>query len=251
MKKFLGVALLMVPAMAPIGASRADEKAAMAVLDKAIAAMGGEEALAKAKVLSWKSKGTITIMGDENPISTTAVVEGLTRYRGEFMGEFNGNEIKGVTVLDGDKAWRKFGDNLMEIEGDGLEREKRTVYLQVVAVLPGVLKEKGFKVDTTDDQKVGDKPAAALKVTGPEGKTFTLAFDKETGLPVKMVAQVPGFGGDEYTQETTFSDYKDFGGIKKATKIESKRDGEKFLETTTTDFKTMDKAPADAFAKPE
>ena len=36
------------------------------------------------------------------------------------------------------------------------------------------------------------KPAAALKVTGPDGKDFTLYFDKESGLPVRMVAKVIG-----------------------------------------------------------
>ena len=70
------------------------------------------------------------------------------------------------------------------------------------------------------------KPAAGIKATGPDGKDFTLYFDKESGLPVKSVAKVVGFQGDEFTQETTYTDYKEFDGIKKATKAESKRDGE-------------------------
>ena len=59
-------------------------------------------------------------------------------------------------------------------------------------------------------------------------KTSRSSFDKESGLPVKQVAKVLGFQGQEYTAETTFADYKDFDGIKKATKIEVKRDGETF-----------------------
>ena len=58
-----------------------------------------------------------------------------------------------------------------------------------------------------------------LKVTGPDGKDFTLCLDKESGLPVKLVAKVLSFQGEEYTSETTYADYKDFGGIKKATKV--------------------------------
>jgi hypothetical protein len=47
------------------------------------------------------------------------------------------------------------------------------------------------------------------------------------------------------------SNYKEFDGIKKATKIESKRDGEKFIEQEITDYKVLDKAPADAFTEPK
>jgi hypothetical protein len=62
---------------------------------------------------------------------------------------------------------------------------------------------------------------------------------------------VIGFQGQEYTQETTFADYKDFDGIKKATKVEVKRDGEKFQEMEVTEFKVLDKVDPDAFAEPK
>ena len=40
-------------------------------------------------------------------------------------------------------------------------------------------------------------------------------------MPVKQVATVAGFGGNgEYTQETTFDEYKDFDGIKRPTKVD-------------------------------
>lgn len=89
-----------------------------------------------------------------------------------------------------------------------------------------------------------------LKVTGPNGKDFTLYFDKETGLPLREVAKVIGWDGNEFTQDTTYSDYKDFGGVKKATKSDTKRDGEKFVSATVTDFKVLEKLDSDTFKKP-
>jgi hypothetical protein len=56
---------------------------------------------------------------------------------------------------------------------------------------------------------------------------------------------------DEFTQETTYSAYKDFGGVKKATKIETKRDGQKFITAEVTDFKTGKKVDAKTFAEPK
>jgi hypothetical protein len=113
------------------------------------------------------------------------------------------------------------------------------------------LKEKGFKYETGGEEKVGDKPAVILKITGPDGKDFTLYLDKESGLPVKQVAKVLGFQGPEYTAETTFADYKDFDGIKKATKIEVKRDGEPFQKFTVKEFKVLDKVEPETFTEPK
>ena len=139
----------------------------------------------------------------------------------------------------------------MELDKDGVANEKRTLYLQVVPATLLPLKGKGFKVEAAKEEKVGGKPAAALKVTGPEGKDFKLYLDKESCLPVKLVVKVRGFMGEDFTQETTFGGYKDFGGFKKATKVESKRDGEKFLTQEVTEFKALDKVDPKTFAPPE
>jgi outer membrane lipoprotein-sorting protein len=233
------------------GQGLADEPDAKAILEKGIKALGGEDKLAKAEVLSWKVKGTITFGDNDNPYSGQTTIQGLDHFRSEFEGEFNGNAIKGVTVLDGKKGWRKFGDMDMDMDDAAIANERRTIYLQVVPITLIALKGKDFKIAAAPDEKVGDKPASVLKVTGPDGKDFTIAFDKESGLPVRVVAKVAGFNGDEFTQETLASSYKDFGGIKKATKIELKRDGMKFIEQDVTDFKVLDKAPAGTFDAPK
>src|SRR5205809_7973970 len=87
-----------------------------AVIDKAIKALGGEDALGKAKAATWKTKGTITFMGNDNEVTSTFTMQGLSQFRQEFEGKFGGNKVKGVTVLDGDKGSRKFGDNGGELD---------------------------------------------------------------------------------------------------------------------------------------
>ena len=98
-----------------------------------------------------------------------------------------------------------------ELEGDGLANEKRSVYLQVIPITLVPLKGKGFKYEAGGEEKVGDKPAVILKVTGPDGKDFTLYFDKESGLPVKLVAKVIGFQG----QENTGDDLRRLQGLRR------------------------------------
>src|ERR1017187_6731723 len=249
MKRFLGAVLAVSVVCVCGGTSRADDKDATPILDKAIKALGGEEKLSKIKAYSAKSKGTITFGGNDNDFTAKATHEGLDHFRSEFEGRFGDNDVKGVTVLNGDKGWRKFGDMETDMDGDQLANEKRTVYLSVIPSLIVHVKGKGFKVEAAGEEKVGDKPAAVVKVTGPEGKDFKLYFDKESGLPVKLVATVLGFDGSEFSQETTYENYKDFDGIKKATKVESKRDGEKFVSTELTEFKVLDKVEPETFSK--
>src|SRR5262245_61802373 len=199
----------------------ADDKDPKAVLDKAIQALGGEEKLSKAKAIAWKGKGKISIMGNDNEFTNDVVIQGLDRFKQVFEGDFGGNQVKGVVVLAGDKGWRQFGDMKMEMDQDGLANQKRAVYLQVIPATLMPLREKGFKLAAAGEEQVAGKPAVGLKVTPADGKDFTLFFDKATGLPVKQVATVAGFMGDEFTQETSYADYKDFAGIKKATRIEA------------------------------
>jgi len=246
MKRFLSA--LVVSTLA-LSAARADD--ADAVVDKAIKAIGGEAKLAKVNAVSWKGKGKIIFNDNENTFTSQATVRGVGHLRSEFEGEFGGNPFKGVTVLSGDKGWRKFGDNLMELEGDQLANEKRNVSLQVLPILLLPLKGKDYKLASAGDENVDGKPAAGVKATGPDGKDLTIYFDKESGLPVRLVATVVGFNNEEFTQETTYGDYKDFDGIKKATKSVSKRDGQRFVEIEFTEFKVLDKVDDDTFAEPK
>jgi hypothetical protein len=228
----------------------ADDLDAKAVIDKAVKALGGADKLGAGKALSWKGKGKINFNDNEGDITTKVTMQGIDHMRQEFEGDFGGNQVKGVTVLDGDKGWRKFGGEATKLEDDALNNQKRTVYLAVVPVTVVPLKGEGFKVDSAAEEKVDGKPAVAVKVAGPDGKDFQLYFDKESGLPVKLTATVAGRQGGESKQETTFSNYKEFDGVKRATKIETKRNGKKFIEQEITEFKVLDSVPPKTFAEP-
>ncbi|MGO9599896.1 MAG: hypothetical protein ACLP7Q_18050 [Isosphaeraceae bacterium] len=230
---------------------RGDEAQAKAILDKAIKALGGQEKLSKAEAATWKAKAKITIEGNDSEVSTEATVQGLDHFHSVFEGDLGGNKVKGESVLSGEKGWRKVGGQILEMEPEQIKNEKRMVSLMVIPATILPLQKKEFKVETAVDETVAGKPAAALKVTGFDGKDFMLYFDKESGLPVRLVAKVTGWMGEEYTQETTLSDYKDFGGIQKATRLKIKRDGEDFVDSQITEFKVLDKVPADSFTEPK
>jgi hypothetical protein len=224
---------------------------AKSVLDKAMKAMGGEKKLAEIKAVNWKGKGTLTFNGEDNPFTSETTLSGLDHLRSSFEANIMGNEIKATTVVAGDEGWRVFADMKMELDKEGLLNEKRQMYLQLIPATLVPLRQKEFKVELVGMEKVADKPANVLKVTGPDKKDFTIYFDAGTGLPVRQVANVIGFMGEEFTQDTTYDGYKDFDGIKKATKIDSKRDGEKFVSYEITDFQVLKNVDASTFKEPD
>ncbi len=226
------------------------DKTAQGVLDKAIKALGGEDKLGKAQVFSYKAKGMVSFGDNENPFTIQTIVQDLDHNRREFEAEFGGNKFKAITVINGDKGWRHFGDNTMELDKDGVATEKRNAYLSIIAISILPLKGKNFKVEALPDAK-GDAKSALVKVVGPDGKDCTLYFDKESGLLTKQLATVKGFDGMEFMQETTFAAYKEFDGIKRATKIELNRDGNKFMTQEITEFKLLSKVDPKMFAQPE
>jgi hypothetical protein len=250
MKRFFVALLTTILLTCPARLSRADDKDTAAILDKAIKALGGEEKLKKSEITTWKTKAKITFGGNDSDVTIQSTVQGLDHYRAEIEGKFGDNEFKGVVVVNGNKGWRVFGEK-MDLNEDDVSNEKRRVYLEAIPsrILP--LKQKEFKVELAGEEKVGDKPAVAIKVTCPDGKDFKLYLDKESSLPIKMVAKVLDFTGEEYTQETTYKDYKDFDGIKKATKHDSKHNGDDFIQAEITEFKVLDKVDAKTFAEPD
>jgi hypothetical protein len=230
-------------------ARSAAEGDAKGLVDKAIKALGGDAKLKKGKGATWKTKGKLSIQGNETDFTAQATVAGLDRIHSQFETEF----FKAVLVLDGDKGWVSFGQGVMELDAENLAREKRNVYLQMVPMTLLPLTGKDFQVEAAGQAKVGDADADAnvVKIKAPDGKDFELSFDKTSGLPLKIVAKVTDFTQSEFTQETTYGEYKDFGGIKKATKITTKRDGEPFVEAEITEFKLLEEVDDKTFAEPK
>jgi hypothetical protein len=129
--------------------------------------------------------------------------------------------------------------------------EKRNAYLDVVPVLIVPLKRNGFKLDSASDEKIGDKAVAIVRVTGPEGKDFTLYFDKESGLPVKMNGLVADGEGEEAMHETTFEEYKDFDGIKVATRSRIRRGDKRYIEIEGMELKVLANVEPETFVEPK
>ncbi len=70
-------------------------------------------------------------------------------------------------------------------------------------------------------------------------------------MPIRLQAKVFGFQGAEFNQETTYSDFADFHGIKRPKRIETKRNGEPFGKLELIEFKVIEKIDPKTFDMPE
>jgi hypothetical protein len=209
--------------------------------------MGGEKKLEQAEAFTWKARGQLFSNGNESDFTSQVTIKELDHLRREF-----GNDrFKMLIVVDGDRGWRRARAENMDITGEALANEKQTIYLQAVPIRPILLGRKGFKYEAVADEKVGDRVAAVLNASGPDGKDFALYFDKESGLPVKEVARMADAQGTEYTIEVTFDAYKEFDGIKKATKIQVRRDGGIVQKLEVTEFKVLNEVDPKTFSEPK
>jgi hypothetical protein len=251
-KQCIGVVIVAVVGFGFIGTLRAEgDKSATAVIDKAIKALGGEEKLKAIKAASWKAKGTVTFQGEDSGISSTTTIEVPGQFRQDFETQLMGTMVTGSTVVRGDKGWRKLNGIVSEMDKDAIANERLNIYPQLLPPSILLLKSDRVKVATAPEERVDDKPAVGLKVTMSSGKDFTIHFDKESGLPVKYTAMIMGIQNDEAKQETFLSKYKEVDGVQKATRVEVKRGGDKFLAYDVLEFKTLKEVDLKTFVEPE
>jgi hypothetical protein len=248
----LGIAMAMLPS------SRADDQAtSTAVIERHLKAVGGEEKLAKIKAATWKDKGKFFGLGDEG-IDYTAETSalGTTKRKMSIQGEVANEKFSVVIVVSGDKGWTKTEDEVEDMDKEELDEQKEQMFADWTAFInPSALKTDAFKLSPLGEIKIEDRPMIGVKATAKGRRDMNLYFDKETGLLRKTEWQVKdtdgNVGGGEVQQEVLLSEYKDFDGVKVATKVSVKWAGKPYVESEQSDFQFHDKLDDAVFAKPD
>jgi outer membrane lipoprotein-sorting protein len=250
MSRFLGALVATGLTLVVAGAVRAeDAEQAGVIIDKAIKAEGGEEALGKYKAATWKMKGTFHGMGVPIAFTGERSVQWPDKMRSAVEANFNDTKFNITTVFNKDKGWMKTNDMSQELEGDQAGEQKDELYASYVAqVAP--LKDKSYTLTSLGESKVDNKPAVGVKVASKGHKDISLYFDKDSGLLVKMERQAKTQTGEEVKQETLFSDYKEVQGVKHPMKVVIKRDGNAYLDTDISDLKLVDQLDDKLFKEP-
>jgi negative regulator of sigma E activity len=241
----IGLALLLV-----LGPAVAQEPDPKALIEKAIKAHGGEEVLLKLQTARTKGSGSVEVMG-LNIKFTSETVQTPTKHKTRMVMDALGQKIDTVEVFDGNKAWLVLMNKIIDLEGEQLKAMKDSAHASTVETLVPLLKDKQFSLEALQEEKINDKPAVGVRVKAKDQRDVDLWFDKESNLVVK-VSRI-SYDSDamkDAKYEAIVTEYKDFGGIKHASKVQVNKEGKKFMDLEITDVKPVDKIDNKEFARP-
>ncbi len=233
------------------GAVRAQDAEVKAVLDKAIAAHGGADHLAKDKAVTMQTKGKIHAIGDGVDFTGEIASQLPDRLRFEMTLTVMGTDLKIKQVVKGDKGWVAVNDTVMELTKEQMAEAKEQMHVAAVTRLVA-LRDKAYKLAPLGEAKVEGKDAVGIRVEHEGRRDVSLFFDKKTGLLLKTETRGkdPMAGDNEFTAETLYDDYRKVDASPVAHKVTIKRDGKLFIESTNSDVKVAEKLDDSTFDKP-
>lgn len=226
------------------------DPAAKAVIEKAIAAHGGKEALDKFPVSTAKIKGEMKVFEADSPFTGELTALRPDKVRLELNAEVLGMKTAIVHIVNGDKV-KQTRNGAVIAPGDAVKAEMRQVmFMQETASLTPLLSGKyGLKAEK--DEKVGDADAAVVLVTAKGMKDVRYFFDKKTGFLVKSSRKgllANSIEPKEAVEDIVMSEFKKFGGVQLATKSVVTQDGKKFMSLEILEAKFIEKADPKLFS---
>jgi hypothetical protein len=234
----LGMGLL-----TPAAQGAGDRDKALAVVEQAIKAHGGADALTKAQTRSRNGRGELTLSGN---IAFKA--EEIVSLPERCRTVLEAAGVRRVIVLNGDKGWMLTGGTTQEMNKELLAELREEPYVWWLMTLTPLQKDS-FDLTPLPDAKVNGENASVIKVSHRGHADVRMFFDKKTGLLVKIARRAKE-AGIPLDKEYSYSDYKEYDGVKLPTKEVTTVNGRKLSEVKFTDYQLLSKVEDKTFDKP-
>src|SRR5262245_27670424 len=226
-----------------------DDAAVRAIIDKALRAQGGATTNEKLAAVTGKMKGVYHGAGQPIPFTADVMTHLPERRKVAILADVGGIQFRLTHVLNGNKGWIKTNEDTGEMDADKLAEARHDAYAEWVATLVP-LKDKAFVLEAGGDATVDDKPAVRVRVIKTGHADINLFFDKGTGLLAKTECRRKDDNGQELTEESFMSDYREMQGTRQAMKFLVKRDGKVYVEGEMTECHLLERLDDTIFARP-
>jgi hypothetical protein len=245
MRRFVGIVVAAAWLGAPTAGQAGERDKALGVIDKAIKAHGGAEALNKAMIHSRTGAGVVTL-GGEVRLRTEETVSLPERCR-VILESQQRNRI--VLVLNGDKGWTQAGGAAEEMAKAAFKEKQEELYVWWLMNLTPLVKEE-FQLKPLAAAKVNGQDASVIQVSRKDSPDVRLFFDNKSGLLVKIARRAKE-SGLVVNKEYFYSDHKEFDGVKMPTKEIVVLNGSiKMSEITFDNYKILSRVEDKLFEKP-
>jgi hypothetical protein len=217
------------------------------IIERGIEAQGGEHQLEKLSK-PWRGKikgkvGMLEITGEMLQNSPTQSKISTVIHAGPLSTEV-------VVISNGDKTWRRIAGFTNEITGKELEDMNDGKYRHHVQNLLPLLREPGIDMSLLPETSVSGQPAAGIRVRSKGHRNIDLYFDRSTGLVAKTESRILQADKHEIVLEKRLSNYRDFDGLKLATKFTKYENHKQTSVEEFVDIKFVDRIDEREFEKP-
>lgn len=220
------------------------------VIDKAIEAAGGREALAKyekpfvmeLKIRYFTPRGVTESKGKKTRWFPDCFRDEGDGSRGKFSMLFNGKSGK-YTGYSAQK-----GMTVNSLNESQIEQARDTIYCERLATLLP-LAAPGFTLTMVDETVLDGRPSVGVKISHADRPDVTLYFDKETYVLTKQVRPWRQPGGNR-TFTFLYDDYVEADGLVYPRKATHYLDDAKSYESEITDLTFLDAVDKTVFEVP-
>lgn len=240
--------LLFFCSAAPAQSGAGDGQRAAAVLEKAVASLGGDRYL---QVRTQVSRGKFSVLRDGGVISFQSFLDVIV-FPDKERTEFKGGGSRTVQVNTGDTGWIYDGDQeLIKAQTDvQVANFKRGIWTSLDNVL------RGYWKGQAELTYAGRRPATlgkrndVLRLTYNDGFMVEFEFAVDDGLPQKAVYTRKSPDGDEIKEEDRYAQFVDNGGIKTPYIVDRFVNGKPSSRINYESIEFNKNIPDSIFAKP-
>ncbi len=237
----------------PVGLAALNDETAESrtLIERAVRAYGGADALKKLDVATWKAKGTAFADNKEIGLTVDAQSQGLDRGRLDAAVVVDNKTLNARVVWNDDKGWVRLDQQTNDFPPEAVKLLRDVWYALRVAEMIMPLQDAETKLSPLGELKIGEREAVGVKVNRKDRPDLDLYFDKSSNLSARCSLLVKESAeGQEKSLEIGFGEYKDFDGLKHFTKIVIQRDGKKLMDIELSEVKLAEKLDENAFDRP-
>jgi hypothetical protein len=179
-----------------------------AVIERAVKAMGGEEALATKAATAVKLRGQLLqtgrgVQGIELNGAIFTQSEQVCRL--EVHIEAAGRRIDVTQVIADGKGWRRMADGtISDMSDEEIKTTQDAMNQDRARALLPLLQDKGYTLTMLENAEVEGRPAIGVKAAYKDRADSLLYFDETTGLLIKAAYR----NKDGKLVESIISDYR-------------------------------------------
>ena len=229
-------------------AEEAESAAARKIIDRAIEAAGGREALKRYEKPFYVVRKGKALGGTGWVDFTIKVTTWLPeKASSDQQSIINGKKRESGSRFNGEKGWQ-IGSSLpgqtTEINAEAVKLKRDFLYGEWVSTLLP-LSDPQFELTSLDEIMLDGRPAVGVKISREDRPDVRLYFDKDAMTLVKLSREF-----NDRLFEETYDDFTELDGLVYPKKIVQYMIGNKHTEMETTEFKFLDEVDEAIFEKP-